>query len=111
MRKNKMSKKSKAKKKIDRAKMKASKKSANYLRCGPKAGHVGKRQMKKVKRHMVVSAVESDPFGPDTPGSKTRTKRRRTSAIKSTRLPKRPLRPLRKRRHLGCPSREERGLS
>jgi len=106
-----MSKKSKEKKKNERAKIKAAKKSANYLRCGPKAGHVGRRQMKKAKRHMRVSSIESAPFGPDLPSLKTKAKRRRKSPLKKTRLPKRPLCPLRKRRHLSCPSREDRGLS
>lgn len=45
-----MSKKAKEKKRQERAKLKAAKKSANYLKYGPKAGHMGRRQKKKSGR-------------------------------------------------------------
>jgi hypothetical protein len=107
-----MSKKSKEKKRAERAKIKAAKKSANYLRCGPKAGHLGKRQTKRIRKILKVGPVTTSPFRLDRPSSKTRAKRRRFSPYRGkTGFRKLPLRPLRKRRHLGCPSREERGLT
>lgn len=104
-----VSKKAKEKKRIERAKIKAAKKSANYLKFGPKAGHVGRRQKKRIKKQLRTKA-SNGPVRQDMPGAKTRAKRRRTSPTRKTRIAKFPLRQLRKRRHLGCPSRGERGL-
>ena len=105
-----MSKQAKEKAKIERARKKAVRKTANYLRCGPKTGHSGRRQTKRAKKQFRPGATETEPPKFNSPGSKTRAKRRRKSRVKKTNFSKRPLRPLRQRRHLGCPSRKERGL-
>jgi hypothetical protein len=105
-----MSRQAKEKAKIERAKKKAARKSANYLRCGPKSGHSGRRQTKRAKKQFKPGTPRIEPVKLSSPGPKTKAKRRRKSSIKRTNLSKLPLRPLRKRRHLGCPSREERGL-
>ena len=105
-----MSKKAKEKAKIERARKKAARKSSNYFKHGPKAGHTGRRQKKKIKKQFRPGAPRTEPIKFDRPGPKTKAKRRRKTRNRNTNLPKRPLRPLRQRRHLGCPSREERGL-
>ena len=79
-----MSKKSKEKKKIERARIKAAKKSANYLKCGPKAGHLGRRQKNRVRKLFKPGPPRSELYVQDFPGSKTRAKRRRKSPLKKT---------------------------
>jgi hypothetical protein len=105
-----MSKKAKEKAKIVRARKKAARKSANYLKHGPKAGHVGRRQKKNIKKLFRAGAPRTEPIKLAMPGAKTKAKRRRKSRLKKTYLAKLPLRKLRQRRHIGCLSREERGL-
>ena len=93
-----------------RAKKKAARKASNYLRFGPKAGHIGKRQ-KRNKNRGPSPTPRSTPILVDRPKGKTKAKVRRTSPTRKVGISKYPLRPLRRRRQLGCPSREERGLS
>lgn len=87
---------------------KKARKTANYLRYGPKAGHSGRRQ--KRKKHKGLKGMRN-PKGAValTPPGPTARRRRRQGAHWTSpgqHHAKRPLRPLRQRRREGClPSR------
>lgn len=98
-----MGKQGKQKRAATRKEAKKNRKLANYLRTGPKAGS----KLKKKKYGTHKSRATKPEVNPSpTPPSVTGRRRRRKLAAPApnkghTKLAKRPLRPLRKRRHLG----------
>jgi hypothetical protein len=100
-----------AKKKVaeKRKEQKRARKRTNYLRFGPKENHSGKRQ--KRKKYGTFKPRPSDinePVRISYPGIKAR-KRLRLGTLRKKRKvgrAKLPLRPLRKRRHLGSDRRQ-----
>lgn len=97
-----MSKSAKKKNSEKRRAAKRARKTANYLRNGPKAGHSGRRQ--KRKKHKSLKGIRH-PKGPvkiSPPGPKARRRRRGLRhSNPGQHHPKLPLQPLRKRRKLG----------
>ena len=98
-----MSKVAKKKKSEERRRLKSARKKANYLRYGPKADHMGKRQKRKrfgtFKQKKSKTGKDSSP----TPsGVKAKRKRQGLSVggNKKCGVAKFPLKPLRKRKHL-----------
>jgi hypothetical protein len=101
-----MSQTSKEKKKTARAAAKRARKTANYLKNGPKEGHTTK------SRQRYGRFKPGTPLGPktlDKPSSETKRKRRsrKLRPGKTKKYAKLPLRPLRKRRHLNIPARQK----
>ncbi len=98
-----MSKKSKSSNKKDRREQKSARKRANYLRFGPKENHQGRRQKKSSQKKFRVKKSSGEEFNIFSfPGPKARKKRQMGFQTKGkTGFSKYPLRPLRKRRHLG----------
>lgn len=101
-----MSKAAKKKKSEERRKQKQARKRANYIRYGPKLGHVGRRQKKKkygtFRQKSSKLGKDCSPTPPGAPGRKRQrrglhSKKRRSEKI----FANFPLRPLRKRRHIG----------
>ncbi|MGW8177459.1 MAG: hypothetical protein ACWGQW_01475 [bacterium] len=89
-----------------RREAKKRRKTANYLRFGPKENHKGKRQKKtRYGTHRTRTRTEPRNSSPTPPGPKAR-RRSKGLAIPAPnkggkKYPKRPLRPLRKRRKMG----------
>lgn len=99
-----MSKKAKNENKKKRREQKNARKRANYLRFGPKANHQGRRQKRNSNKFVI-----GESQGPvrQTLGVSAKGKRRAKLAAGKTighqkSYPARPLRPLRKRKHLGA---------
>ena len=92
-----MSKASRARRKLKRDAAKKTRKAANYLRYGPKSGHVGRRQKKRKYGSWKPGPGSGKPDIRE-PGPKTRLRRRkrhqRKSKLGTTNF---PLSPLRKR--------------
>lgn len=86
--------------------VKRRRKQANYLRYGPKDNHRGKRQKKsRYGTHKSKKRTEPRNSSPTPPGVKAR-RRSKGMAIPAAnkggkKYPKRPHRPLRKRRKMG----------
>lgn len=99
-----MSMKSKQKKKEARAAAKKARKTANYLRNGPKQGYTSRRQQKRNKAKFRPGVPKLTSFKP----KRGKTARRRSQGLSTKgpnckgpkRRPNYPLTPLRKRRHL-----------
>lgn len=82
---------------------KKARKTANYLRNGPKAGHMGRRQKKSKRRSLKgmrhpKGAVRLTPLGPK---ARRRSRRGAHRSNSGQHHASRPLRPLRQRRKLG----------
>jgi len=107
-----MSKKAKNENKARRRQAKAARKKANYLRTGPKIGQEGR----KMKRNRLNSFKPGKPrkepwplLGQKTSAGKRRAKKKERHTIgHKGNYPKFPLRPLRKRCHLGIAEMVER---
>jgi len=96
-----MSRKKKEEAKKRRREAKLVRKSANYLRHGPKVGHTGRRQKKAKDKQFKPGPAKWDktPYPHSfTKGSDKRFRPPGSAGRKK--YPKLPLRPLRKRRHL-----------
>ena len=96
-----MSKKAKNANKAKRRTLKAARKKANYLRYGPKVGQAGRRQQRSRYNSFIPGKPRETPVELKTKraGGKKRAK---PSTGRSGNFPKFPLRPLRKRFHLGA---------
>jgi hypothetical protein len=81
---------------------KRARKTANYLRHGPKAGHTGRRQKKSIRKSFKGMNNPRGPQDPTPPGpsAKRRYRRLLRRSNPGQHHAKFPLRPLRKRRHL-----------
>jgi hypothetical protein len=99
-----MSNKAKKKNSVKRREQKRARKRVNYLRYGPKANHVGRRQKKSSQKKFRPKKTDGKEFNIYSfPGPKARKRKRMGLKTRgNTGFAKHPLRPLRKRRHLGA---------
>jgi hypothetical protein len=103
-----MGKTGKKRRSLEKRREKKARKRANYLREGPKAGHVGRRQ-KRGKFGTFKPKEKLCDHSPTPPGLKARKKNGGfVCSKKKSKFPKLPLRPLRKRLHLGAKGISER---
>ena len=97
-----MSKTAKSKNSQKRREQKKARKTANYLRFGPKEGQKGRRQKRKKYGSFTPKQSSSSKNFLTPPGPTARKRRRGFKKRSDNLLPALPLLPLRKRLHLGA---------
>lgn len=100
-----MSKTAKKKNSAKRKEEKKKRKMANYIKYGPKESGLGRSKKKKYGTHKQKQSKLGKDCSPTSPGPKARKKNKGLAHSKTRRsqrgVAKFPLKPLRKRRHLG----------